>query len=158
MSDLYWIHVQLRCHSRRRRSWKRPLRRPRETRSTAAGFGSPGADSTVKRIDLNDALIRHPDATFVMRAAGTAMQGAGIDDADVLLVDRAIQPSYGHIVVAVVEGELVCRRLWKQAGATRLEAAFADNHAEHADIVPGEEMPLEVWGVVTTVIKSLMPR
>ncbi len=55
-----------------------PSARPRETRSTAAGFGSPGADSTVKRIDLNDALIRHPDATFVMRAAGAAMQGAGL--------------------------------------------------------------------------------
>ena len=127
--------------------------KPRETRSTAAGFGSPGADSTVKRIDLNDALIRHPDATFVMRAAGSAMRGAGIDDADVLLVDRAIQPSHGHVVVAVVEGELVCRRLWKQAGATRLEAASAG----HAAIVPGDGMPLEVWGVVTAVIRSLMP-
>mgnify|MGYP006785137737 FL=1 len=136
-----------------------PSARPRETRSTAAGFGSPGADSTVKRIDLNDALIRHPDATFVMRAAGAAMQGAGIDDADVLLVDRAIQPSHGHIVVAVVEGQLVCRRLWKQAGSTRLEAAASnDNHAECAGILPGDGMPLEVWGVVTTVIKSLMPR
>ena len=118
-----------------------PSARPRETRSTAAGFGSPGTDST-----------------FVMRAAGAAMQGAGIDDADVLLVDRAIQPSHGHIVVAVVDGELVCRRLWKQAGSTRLEAAFTDNPATHADIVPDEGMPLEVWGVVTTVIKSLMPR
>lgn len=135
-----------------------PSGRPRETRSTAAGFGSPGADSTVKRIDLNDALIRHPDATFVMRATGTAMQSAGIDDADVLLVDRAIQPSHGHIVVAVVEGELVCRRLWKQVGSTRLEAASTDQDAEHADKVPGDGMPLEVWGVVTTVIKSLMPR
>ena len=132
--------------------------KPRETRSTAAGFGSPGADSTVKRIDLNDALIRHPDATFVMRAAGTAMQSAGIDDADVLLVDRAIQPSHGHIVVAVVEGELVCRRLCKQAGATRLEAALTYQDAQHADIVPSDGMPLEVWGVVTTVIKSLMPQ
>lgn len=93
-----------------------------------------------------------------MRAAGAAMQGAGIDDADVLLVDRAIQPAHGHIVVAVVDGELVCRRLWKQAGSTRLEVAFTDNPATHADIVPDEGMPLEVWGVVTTVIKSLMPR
>jgi DNA polymerase V len=131
-----------------------PSDKPRETRSTAAGFGSPGADSTVKRIDLNDALIRHPDATFVMRAAGTAMQSAGIDDGDVLLVDRAIQPSHAHIVVAVVEGELVCRRLWNQAGSTRLESTSPD----HAAIVPGDGMPLEVWGVVTTVIKSLMPR
>jgi len=86
------------------------------------------------------------------------MQGAGIDDADVLLVDRAIQPSHGHIVVAVVDGELVCRRVWKQAGSTRLEAAYTDSHGTHADIVPDEGMPLGVWGVVTTVIKSLMPR
>ena len=75
-----------------------------------------------------------------------------------LLGLRAIQPSHGHMVVAVVDGELVCRRLWKQAGSTRLEAAFTDNPAIHTDIVPDEGMPLEVWGVVTTVIKSLMPR
>ena len=125
--------------------------RPRESRSTAAGFGSPGTDSTVKRIDLNDALIRHPNATFVMRASGTAMREAGIDDGDVLLVDRAIQPSHGNVVVAVVEGELACRRLWKQGGLTRLEATRSDP----ADVLPGEAMPLEVWGVVTTVIKSL---
>ena len=86
----------------------------------SAGFGSPGSDATAKRIDLNDALIRHPQATFVMRAVGSAMQGAGIDDGDVLLVDRVLQPSHGNVVVAVVEGELTCRRLWQQAGHCKL--------------------------------------
>jgi DNA polymerase V len=125
-----------------------PSRKP-----VSAGFGSPGADATVKRINLNDALIRHPQATFVMRAAGTAMQPAGIDDGDVLLVDRAIKPVSGHVVIAVHEGELICRRLWQQAGAVRLQAGLPGGD----DIVPGDAAPLEIWGVVTTVIKSLLP-
>jgi DNA polymerase V len=119
----------------------------------SAGFGSPGEDATVKRIDLNDALIRHPQATFVMRAAGSAMKAAGIDDGDVLLIDRAILPSNGCIVIAVVEGELICRRLQQQAGAAALQAAVPGPD----DIVIGDGVPLEVWGVVTTVIKSLLP-
>ena len=118
----------------------------------SAGFGSPGTDATVKRIDLNDALIRHPQATFVMRAAGAAMQDAGIDDGDVLLVDRAPHPAHGNVVIAVFEGELTCRRLWQQGGLTRLQAASPG----HADLVPGDGVQLEIWGVVTTVIKSLL--
>jgi DNA polymerase V len=87
-----------------------------------------------------------------MRAAGSAMQAAGIDNGDVLLVDRAVKPVHGCIVIAVVENELVCRRLWQQAGTTCLKATAAG----HADIVIGEGRTLEVWGVVTTAIKSLL--
>jgi DNA polymerase V len=122
------------------------------TRSSGTGFGSPGEDATVRRIDLNDALIRHPEATFVMRASGTAMVDAGIDDGDVLLVDRALVPGHGNVLIAIVEGELVCRRLFQQDGAVRLQAASAG----HADVEIDEGTPLEVWGVVTTVIKSLV--
>ena len=125
---------------------------PALTRGAATGFGSPGTDATVKRIDLNDALIRHPQATFVMRATGAGMREAGIDDGDVLLVDRAIAPVHGNVVIAAVEGELTCRRLWRQGKLTKLQAA----NPEHADIVPGDGVQLEVWGVVTTVIKSLL--
>ena len=125
-------------------------------RRTSNAFGSPGTDSTVRRVDLNDAFIRHPDATFVMRAAGDAMHGAGIADGDVLLVDRALTATQGAVVIAVVAGELTCRRLElparKQAGAApRLLAA--DGVTGAIAITP--ETPLEVWGVVTTVIKSL---
>jgi len=120
--------------------------------TASAGFGSPGTDATVKRIDLNDALIRHPQATFVMRAAGWAMREAGIDDGDVLLVDRALRPAHGNVVVAVVDGELICRRLWKHGQAVRLQAANPD----HAEIAVGGGELLEIWGVVTTVIKSLL--
>jgi DNA polymerase V len=118
----------------------------------SAGFGSPGEDVTVRRIDLNDALIRHPQSTFVMRAAGDAMADAGIANGDVLLVDRAVQPEHGHIVIAAIEGELTCRRLHRRHGTMKLEAACPG----HEDIVPGEGEPLEIWGVVTTVIRSLV--
>src|SRR6218665_825445 len=73
--------------------------------TASAGFGSPGSDSTVRRIDLNDALIRHPEATFFMRASGGAMHEAGIDNGDVLLGDRALTPSHGNVVIADVDGE-----------------------------------------------------
>src|SRR5471030_1320767 len=80
-------------------------------RRTSYAFGSPGTDSTVRRIDLNEQLIHHPDATFIVRAAGRDMCGAGIDDGDVLLVDRALAPHHGSVIIAVVDGDLVCRRL-----------------------------------------------
>ena len=126
-------------------------RAPRK-RVPSAGFGSPGEDATVRRIDLNDALIRHPQSTYVMRAAGEAMTNAGIANGDVLLVDRAIKPEHGHVVIAAVEGELVCRRLHIEREQMRLQAA----NAGHQDFVPGDGEQLEVWGVVTTVIKSLL--
>lgn len=126
--------------------------------TASAGFGSPGTDSTVKRIDLNDALIRHPQSTFAMRAAGTQMRDAGIDDGDVLLVDRMLTPMHGHVVVAVVDSELVCRRLFKQGGVVKLQAALpvdaAEPTAAHTDA--SDDAPIEIWGVVTTVIKSLV--
>jgi DNA polymerase V len=126
--------------------------------TASAGFGSPGTDATVKRIDLNDALIRHPQSTFAMRAEGTQMRDAGIDDGDVLLVDRALLPLHGHVVVAVVDSELVCRRLFKQGPVVKLQAAGSAGatDAAAADTVAADGASVEVWGVVTTVIKSLV--
>ena len=125
--------------------------RPREP-TASSGFGSPGSDFTVRRIDLNDALIRHPQATFVMRAAGDAMAGAGVGSGDVLLVDRAVTPQHGHLVIAKLDGELLCRRLVRQAGAVALETAETPARR----VVCNEAQPLEVWGVVTTVIRQLL--
>ncbi len=125
--------------------------RPREP-TASSGFGSPGSDFTVRRIDLNDALIRHPQATFVMRASGDAMAGAGVSGGDVLLVDRAVAPQHGHLVIAKVDGELLCRRLVRQSGVMALETAETPIRR----IVCDEAQPLEVWGVVTTVIRQLL--
>jgi DNA polymerase V len=125
--------------------------RPRE-HTASSGFGSPGSDFTVRRIDLNDALIRHPQATFVMRAAGDVMAGAGVGSGDVLLVDRAVTPQHGHLVIAKLDGELLCRRLVRQAGVVALDTAETPARR----VVCNEAQPLEVWGVVTTVIRQLL--
>jgi DNA polymerase V len=119
--------------------------------SVAIGFGSPAEDTGVTRLDLNDILVRNPQATFLMRVSGSAMRDAGIDDGDIVLIDRAIAPLHGHVVIAVVDDEFYCRRLHRQGAEVRLRAAAA----ELADIVPGDGQELQIWGVVTTAIKSM---
>ena len=125
---------------------------PGSTRaSVAIGFGSPSGDSGVTRLDFNDILVRHPQATFLMRIAGDAMREVGIDAGDLVLVDRAIPPSHGHVVIAVVDDEFVCRQLCKQGRGIRLQAT----RAGCADIVAGEGTEFQLWGVVTQVIESM---
>jgi len=119
--------------------------------SVSIGFGSPADDTGVTRLDLNDILVKHPQATFLMRAAGSAMREAGIDDGDLLLVDRAITPAHGHIVIAVVDQDFVCRRLLKHGNDIRLQAS----EAASVDIAARDGLEMQVWGVVTSTIKSM---
>ena len=123
---------------------------PPRTR-VAIGFGSPSDDSGVTRLDLNDILIKHAQATFLMRVAGCSMRESGIDDGDLVLVDRAIAAAHGHVVIAIVEDEFVCRHLRKEGTAVCLRAT----DATIADIVVTDSAALQVWGVVTHAIKSL---
>lgn len=58
-----------------------------------AGFPSPAGDHAVNRIDLNEVLIKHPLTTYLMRVRGSSMCEAGIDDGDVVLVDKVIKPA-----------------------------------------------------------------
>jgi len=76
-----------------------------------AGFPSPADDYIDRHLDLHEHLIEHPAATFYVRASGDSMVGAGIHDGDLLIVDRAVEPRDGHIVIAVVHGELTVKRL-----------------------------------------------
>lgn len=124
---------------------------------TSSAFGSPGADSTVRRLDLNDLLVRHNEATFMMRAEGGDMRGAGIDDGDLLVVDRALTATHGSVVVAIVNGERRCRRLEQPSSGRRAPGTvrLVADHPEVAAIVIAQDTPLEVWGVVSYVIKAL---
>lgn len=115
------------------------------------GFGSPADDTGVTRLDLNDILVKHPLATFMMRVSGGSMRDAGIDDGDLVLVDRAITPSNGQVVIAVVSDELICRRFAAEGDAVRLQAANGDT----ADIVLDESGEVQIWGVVTHAIKAM---
>ena len=119
--------------------------------SVAVSFGSPASESGVTRLDLNDIFIRNPQATFLMRVAGDALRDIGIDTGDLVLVDRAITPAHGHVVIAVVDDEFVCRQLSRQGEGVRLQATQGDT----PDIVAGEGRELQLWGVVTRVIKAM---
>jgi DNA polymerase V len=114
----------------------------------AAGFASPAEDHQVERIDLMRQLVRHPQATFFVRVQGDSMQGAGILDGSVVLVDKAIKPQHGHIVVAVIDGDFTCKRLHSRGGRMRLKA----ENPTYPDIVPRDGQQVEVWGVVVAHI------
>jgi DNA polymerase V len=117
--------------------------------SVRAGFPSPAEDFAAQRFDLTAELVRHPQATFLLRVAGDSMRDAGIDDGDLLVVDRALKPRHGCVVVAVVDGEFTVKRLHQQFGRIRLRAA----NPTFPDILPKEGQTIEIWGVVTASIK-----
>lgn len=115
-----------------------------------AGFPSPAEDHMVQRVDLMAQLIRHPQATFLLRVRGESMRDAGIFDGDVVMVDRAIKPRHNHIVVAVVDGDFTIKLLYQRLGRIKLKAA----NVTFPDITPKDGQTLEIWGVVTAAIKQ----
>ncbi|MDO9437731.1 LexA family transcriptional regulator [Hydrogenophaga sp.] len=117
-----------------------------------AGFPSPAEDFAVNRLDLTELLVLHPQATYLLRVAGASMRDAGIDDGDTIVVDKAIKPRHGHIVVAVVDGEFTVKYLHQRAGRVRLKAA----NPTFPDIIPKDGQTVEVWGVVTSCIKRFV--
>lgn len=117
----------------------------------AAGFPSPADDHLEKTLDLNQHLIRHPAATFLVRASGVSMIDAGIHDQDVLVVDRSLEPTPGKVVVAAIQGELTVKRLMKQAEKLYL----MPENSDYAPIEVKPEQDVFIWGVVTYVIHSL---
>ena len=117
-----------------------------------AGFPSPAEDFAVKRIDLTEVLVTHPQATFLLRVSGESMKDAGIFDGDMLVVDKAIKPRHGHIVVAVVDGEFTVKYLHMRAGRVKLKPA----NVTFPEILPKDGQTLEVWGVVTSSIKRFV--
>jgi DNA polymerase V len=117
----------------------------------AISFGSPAGESGVTRLDLNEILIRNPQAAFLVRIAGSSMREAGIDDGDLALVDRALDASHGHVVIAVHQDEFLCRRLYRRAEALGLQATDPDV----ADVWASETNMFDIWGVVTHVVKQV---
>ena len=116
-----------------------------------AGFPSPADDYLEGKLDLNRHLIKHPAATFFVRVTGDSMIGAGIHSGDLLVVDRSLEPADKHVVVAVLDGELTVKRLFKQNGILRLLPE--NRNYQPIEIAP--QQTIEIWGVVTSVIHAL---
>jgi DNA polymerase V len=109
--------------------------------SAAADFSAPG-------IDLNEQLIRNAGATFVMQVNSGAMAAAGIAPGDVVIVDRALEPANGKLIIAALDGELLIRRLEIHNGKKRLTAGGLA-------AIDVDESRFSCWGVVTYVIRRL---
>lgn len=111
----------------------------------ASGFPSPARDYFHGGIDLNRHLIRDRTSTFIMRVSGNSMAASGICDGDEVIVDRSLEPRDGKVVIAVLDGELVIRRLSVDAAGVALRTD--DPHTGPTAVVQLED--LVVWGVVT---------
>ncbi|MCB9306892.1 MAG: translesion error-prone DNA polymerase V autoproteolytic subunit, partial [Lewinellaceae bacterium] len=88
-----------------------------------AGFPSPADDYLETQIDLRAELIRNPDATFIVRVQGNSMSHDGIDDGDVLIVDRSVKPRNGAVAVCYLNNNFTVKRLEQQGARIRLLAA-----------------------------------
>ena len=117
--------------------------------SVHAGFPSPADDHAGKPLDLNDLLVTHPQATYMLSVAGDSMVEEGINDRDIIVVNRAIKPRHGHIVVAILDGEFAVKKLHQRAGRVKLLAG----NPTYPPIIPKDGQSLVVWGVVTSSIK-----
>ncbi|MDZ4711345.1 MAG: translesion error-prone DNA polymerase V autoproteolytic subunit [bacterium] len=113
-----------------------------------AGFPSPAMDYLEQKLDLKDYLINHPDSTFFVRVKGESMTGEGINDGDLLVVDKSIEATMGQIVIAEINGEFTVKKIDKIKGKLFLVAAN-----DKFDPIPlNEDMDFLVWGVVTYAI------
>tara|TARA_Y100001936_G_C15546334_1_gene395147 strand:+ start:101 stop:544 length:444 start_codon:yes stop_codon:yes gene_type:complete len=122
--------------------------------SVSAGFPSPATDYMENKLDLNEYLVKHPAATFIVKANGPSMIEAGILSGDLLIVDRSVTPKNDNIVIASVFGDLTVKKLRKKGSALFLVSA----NNEYSSIEVREEMECFIWGVVTYVIHKAITK
>jgi DNA polymerase V len=115
-----------------------------------AGFPSPAQDYISETIDLNRELIQHPASTFYGRVSGDSMIGDGIEQDDILVIDRSIEPADGDLAVCCIDGEFTLKRIRLEANAVWL----IPSNEEYDPILVTPENRFEVWGVVTYTIKQ----
>ncbi|NGZ06832.1 MAG: translesion error-prone DNA polymerase V autoproteolytic subunit [Magnetococcales bacterium] len=119
-----------------------------------AGFPSPARDERGVALNLEQLLIEHQEATFFWRVEGHSMTGMGIHHGDILVVDRALEPVSGHVVVAVVDGGFVVKQLIRRTNRLILRSA----HPDYPEIMIDPEQELTIWGVVRWSLHRLTYR
>lgn len=117
----------------------------------SAGFPSPADDYVDKKLDLNEYLIQHPSATFFVRVSGDSMINAGIESGDLLVIDRSLEVKNNCIVLAVVNGEFTLKRIKK----VKDKIFLVPENSNYKPMEIKEDSGIEIWGVVTTVIKEV---
>lgn len=117
----------------------------------SAGFPSPADDFKEIRISLDRELVKNKDATFYARVYGESMIGAGLDDGDLLVIDRSLNPENGKIAICMIDGEFTVKRIKKNKGKLYL----LPENKKYKAIELKEENELIIWGVVEYVIKKV---
>jgi DNA polymerase V len=115
----------------------------------SCGFPSPAQDYVEEILDLNKLVVKHPSATYFVRASGDSMIGAGISNGDLLVVDRSLSAVHGDIVIAAVAGEFTVKEL-----RTRPRLQLIPHNANYPPILFSAEEELVIFGVVTFTLKS----
>ncbi|MBA0882970.1 LexA family protein [Flavobacterium undicola] len=127
------------------------LRIPFIPDGVSAGFPSPAADFMENNIDLNKELSENPLATFYIKVKGNSMIDAGINDKDVLIVDRSIEPQDNKIAICFIDGEFTVKRIKLEKDCLYL----MPENSNYTPIKVTEENQLIIWGIVTYVIKKM---
>lgn len=118
-----------------------------------AGFPSPAEDYLQESLDFNRDLIRHPEATFYGQVEGDSMEDAGINNGDIAVIDRSVEPQHGDVVVGYVNGEFTIKFL----DLTHREEGYIELRPANKNYQPiriDENTKFEVWGVVIWTIKN----
>lgn len=116
-----------------------------------AGFPSPAQDYAEGGIDLNRELVKNPAATFFGRVKGDSMTGAGIDDGDLIVIDKSLEASEGDIAVCFLDGEFTLKRIHIDRDVLWL----MPENPKYKKIKVTADQNFKVWGVVTYSIKGI---
>ncbi len=114
-----------------------------------AGFPSPATDYLDDEIDLNNELIKHPASTFCGRVKGLSMIDAEINNGDIIIVDKSLEPRNNDIAVCFLDGEFTLKRIQIRKD----EVILLPANSEFKPIRVTEENDFLIWGIVTYVIK-----
>jgi DNA polymerase V len=117
----------------------------------SAGFPSPADDFRETRISLDDELIKNKDATFFAKVKGQSMIDAGLDDNDLLVIDRSLEPANNKIAVCFLDGEFTVKRLRVEKNNVWLQP----ENPNYPIINITEDNDFVIWGIVTNVIKKV---
>ncbi len=117
----------------------------------SAGFPSPADDFKETRISLDEELITNKEATFFAKVNGQSMIGAGLDDNDLLVIDRSLEPENNKIAICFLDGEFTVKRLKVKNGEVWLQP----ENPNYPIIKITEENDFIIWGIVTSVIKKV---
>lgn len=117
----------------------------------SAGFPSPADDFKEERLSLDSMLVKNKLATFYARVSGQSMIDAGLDDNDLLVIDRSLEPEHNRIAVCFLDGEFTVKRLRVEKDGVWLQP----ENANYQPIKVTEENEFVIWGIVTNVIKKV---